>query len=184
MNIKFCVRLLKSATENFNILKYVDGCDTLLRTQAFEWHRRFGEGKESVEDDTRSGRPQTSRIAEGYCCEHNSRSCHPSGIMVSDADCCAIGHGGGMDACKCIVPLRHGSIDIQELLDFHYQELTMDELMEKHDIEELESLDPVQSEDRMTVGNLTERLRLIEKVLQILRNTYTNEESISSTKFY
>ncbi|GFT15103.1 hypothetical protein TNCV_4316741 [Trichonephila clavipes] len=30
------------------------------------------------------------------------------------------------------------------------------------DIEELESLDPVLSEDRMTVGNLTESLSLIE----------------------
>ncbi|GFW39015.1 hypothetical protein TNCV_1830071 [Trichonephila clavipes] len=41
---------------------------------------------------------------------------------------------------------------VQELEDYHNQELTMDELIEMHeqDIEELESLDPVQSEDRMT----------------------------------
>ncbi|GFT87831.1 hypothetical protein TNCV_799411 [Trichonephila clavipes] len=48
---------------------------------------------------------------------------------------------------------------VQELLDFHNQELTLDELIDMHgqeqDIEELEFLDPVQSEDRMTVGNST-----------------------------
>ncbi|GFW52507.1 hypothetical protein TNCV_404351 [Trichonephila clavipes] len=61
------------------------------------------------------------------------------------------------------------SDDVQELLDSHTQELTIDELTEmpeqEHDIEELESLDPVQSEDQMPVGNLTESLSLIEKGL-------------------
>ncbi|GFV87129.1 hypothetical protein TNCV_5113471 [Trichonephila clavipes] len=32
--------------------------------QAFEWHRQFREGRESVEDGKRSGRPQTSHTAE------------------------------------------------------------------------------------------------------------------------
>ena len=44
-----------------------------------------------------------------------------------------------------------GSNDIQELLDCHNQELTIDELIEMNeqekDIEELDFLDPVQSED-------------------------------------
>ncbi|GFV99290.1 hypothetical protein TNCV_1512621 [Trichonephila clavipes] len=40
------------------------GSDTLPRKQAFEWYRRFKEGKESVEDYGRSGHPQTSRTAE------------------------------------------------------------------------------------------------------------------------
>ncbi|GFV47340.1 hypothetical protein TNCV_4829961 [Trichonephila clavipes] len=70
--------------------------------------------------------------------------------------------------------------DIQELRDSHNQELAVDELIEMHkqeqDIEELESLDPFQSEDRITVGNLTEELSLIEKGLQILENIHSNEE--------
>ncbi|GFW96022.1 hypothetical protein TNCV_957371 [Trichonephila clavipes] len=37
---------------------------------------------------------------------------HPSGIVVSDAECCDVGPGfesrEGMDVCKCIVPSRHG----------------------------------------------------------------------------
>ncbi|GFW80358.1 hypothetical protein TNCV_2944901 [Trichonephila clavipes] len=49
--------------------------------------------------------------------------------------------------------------DIQELLDYHNQELTIDELIEIHQqvqgITELESLDPIQSEEQMTVGNMT-----------------------------
>ncbi|GFU11956.1 hypothetical protein TNCV_3265561 [Trichonephila clavipes] len=48
--------------------------------------------------------------------------------------------------------------DVQELLDSHYQELTINELIEMHeqeqDVVELESLDPVQSEDRMRVGGV------------------------------
>ncbi|GFU24342.1 hypothetical protein TNCV_942361 [Trichonephila clavipes] len=55
--------------------------------------------------------------------------------------------------------------DVQDLMDFHNQKLTMDELIEMHErnLEELESLDPIQSEDRMTVENLTKGLCLIEK---------------------
>ena len=79
-----------------------------------------------------------------------------------------------------------GSADIQELLDSHNQELTIDELIEmneqEQDIEELDFLGPVQSEDRMTVGNLTEGLSSIEKGLQILENIDSNEERIFSTK--
>ncbi|GFT81121.1 hypothetical protein TNCV_955091 [Trichonephila clavipes] len=57
---------------------------------------------------------------------------------------------------------------VQELLDFYYQELTMDELTEMHeqDIEKLESLDPVTSEDRMMVGNWIEGISSVKKVLQ------------------
>ncbi|GFU96018.1 hypothetical protein TNCV_4218681, partial [Trichonephila clavipes] len=58
------------------------------------------------------------------------------------------------------------SDDVQELPDSHNQELTMDELIDMHEqeqgIEEPESSDPVQSEDRMMVGNLTEAFGLIE----------------------
>ncbi|GFV97613.1 hypothetical protein TNCV_2041211 [Trichonephila clavipes] len=57
--------------------------------------------------------------------------------------------------------------DVQELLDSHNQEMTMNEHIEMHekeqDIEELESLDPGQSGDIMTVGNLKESLSLIDK---------------------
>ncbi|GFU29290.1 tigger transposable element-derived protein 1 [Trichonephila clavipes] len=72
------------------------------------------------------------------------------------------------------------SNDVQELLDFHNQELTVNELIEMHEQdtnEDLKSEDPVQSENRMTVGNLT-GLSFIEKGFPILENTYSNEERI------
>ncbi|GFU81903.1 hypothetical protein TNCV_2537121 [Trichonephila clavipes] len=57
------------------------------------------------------------------------------------------------------INLKVNSNGVKEVLDSHNQVLTMDELIEMHeqekDVEERESLDPVQSEDRMTVGNLT-----------------------------
>ncbi|XP_023232690.1 tigger transposable element-derived protein 1-like [Centruroides sculpturatus] len=84
------------------------------------------------------------------------------------------------------INLEVDSDDVRELLDSHNQELTIDELIEmceqEQDIEELDSLDPVKSEDRMTVGKLTEGLSVIEKGLQILENIDSNEERISSTK--
>lgn len=44
-------------------------------------------------------------------------------------------------------------------------------MREQEPDEELDSLDPAQSEDRMTVGNLTEGLTsIIEKGLQILKH--------------
>ena len=33
----------------------------MSRTRIFEWHRRFREGRENVEDNSGSGRPKTSR---------------------------------------------------------------------------------------------------------------------------
>ncbi|GFW06543.1 tigger transposable element-derived protein 1 [Trichonephila clavipes] len=71
------------------------------------------------------------------------------------------------------------SDDVQELLDFHNEKLVIDEFIEIHEqeqhFEELESLDPVQSEDRMTVGNLTEGLSLIDKELKFLENPYIGQ---------
>ncbi|EFN76790.1 Putative uncharacterized protein FLJ37770, partial [Harpegnathos saltator] len=36
------------------------GDDCLSKTSTFEWFKKFQEGRESVEDDPRSGRPSTS----------------------------------------------------------------------------------------------------------------------------
>ena len=36
----------------------------MSRSRIFEWHKRFKEGREDVEDDSRSGRPSTSRTAD------------------------------------------------------------------------------------------------------------------------
>lgn len=64
INLKFLVKLKKSATECYQLLKEVFGDNTMSRTCVFEWHRRFSEGREEVEDDERPGRPVTSRTEE------------------------------------------------------------------------------------------------------------------------
>ena len=64
INPKFLVRLEKTPTEALRLLQEVCGDDTISRTRLFEWHRRFSEERELVEDDHRSGRPSTSRTNE------------------------------------------------------------------------------------------------------------------------
>jgi len=61
VNVKFCVKLGKSATETYDLLKKVYGDECLSRTQVFERFKRFKEGREVVEDDQRPGRPSTSK---------------------------------------------------------------------------------------------------------------------------
>ncbi|GFU27468.1 uncharacterized protein TNCV_4605071, partial [Trichonephila clavipes] len=57
-----------------------------------------------------------------------------------------------------------------------FQQSGADNCEQEKDIEKLESLDPVQSEDRIKFGNLTEGLSLNDKGLQIFQNMDSNEE--------
>jgi transposase len=57
---RFCLKLNKSATETFASLTEAYGDATLSRTIVFKWHKAFKEGRESVEDDPRCGRPISS----------------------------------------------------------------------------------------------------------------------------
>ena len=59
INIKFCVKLGKTATETLKMLRDVYGDSSMSRTRVFEWHKRFVEGREDVGDDLMSGRPCT-----------------------------------------------------------------------------------------------------------------------------
>ena len=62
--MKFLAKLGKTPSESFAMLQQVYGEETMSRTRAFEWHKRFKEGWEEVEDDPRSGRPSTSRTVD------------------------------------------------------------------------------------------------------------------------
>jgi hypothetical protein len=42
--IKLCVKLKKTATETFEMLKIMHSEECLSRTSVFEWHKRFKEG--------------------------------------------------------------------------------------------------------------------------------------------
>ncbi|KAJ8961894.1 hypothetical protein NQ318_021512 [Aromia moschata] len=64
VNPKFRVKLGKTFTEAYAMLKEVYGNECLSRTQIFEWFKRFKEGRETTEDDPRPGRPATSKMDE------------------------------------------------------------------------------------------------------------------------
>ncbi|UYV76312.1 hypothetical protein LAZ67_13003334 [Cordylochernes scorpioides] len=57
VNLKFLVKLGKTATEAYAMLKEVYGNECLSRTQVLEWFKRFKERHETTEDDPRPGRP-------------------------------------------------------------------------------------------------------------------------------
>ena len=52
INIKFCVKIGKSGSET---LAVAYGEYAMKKLSVFEWHRRFKEGREDVQDDPRSG---------------------------------------------------------------------------------------------------------------------------------
>ena len=58
--VKFCVKLGKFTTETFAMLNLAYGDVAMKRATCFRWHKRFKNGRLSVEDDKRSGRPSTS----------------------------------------------------------------------------------------------------------------------------
>ncbi|KAG5323091.1 GVQW3 protein, partial [Pseudoatta argentina] len=49
--IKFNAKLGKNASETFRSMQQVYGSQCLGRTAVFEWHKRFLEGRETLEDD-------------------------------------------------------------------------------------------------------------------------------------
>ena len=60
----FCVKLGKSATETFEMIKKAFEDEAMSRSKTFKWHKRFIEGREDINDDSRAGRPSTSRNVE------------------------------------------------------------------------------------------------------------------------
>ena len=59
--IKFCVELGETGIETFNKLKQAYGEHAFSRSQVFKWYKAFSEGRESIKDEHRSGRPSTSK---------------------------------------------------------------------------------------------------------------------------
>ncbi|KAG5331335.1 MOS1T transposase, partial [Acromyrmex charruanus] len=57
INVKFFVKLKKTPTECYKLLKEAYGKNSLSRARVFKWYKRFSEGRESTEDDQRPGRP-------------------------------------------------------------------------------------------------------------------------------
>lgn len=60
--IKFCVNLGYTAIETYNLLLKAGNAPALKKATVYKWHLRFKNGRKSIEDDERSGRP--SRICD------------------------------------------------------------------------------------------------------------------------
>jgi hypothetical protein len=58
------MKLGKSTTKTLKMLHEAFGVHSLSWTMVFEWHSCFKAGRVSVEDDERSGRPNTSKTTE------------------------------------------------------------------------------------------------------------------------
>ncbi|GFU27381.1 hypothetical protein TNCV_3906221 [Trichonephila clavipes] len=86
----------------------------------------------------------------------------------------------GIDALRTFYSATYGVKWYERLANLRaaarFQQSGADNCEQEKDIEELESLDPVQSEDRIKFGNLTEGLSLNDKGLQIFQNMDSNEE--------
>jgi hypothetical protein len=62
INVKFCAKFGKSASEPLQMLTEAYGADAMKMLSVFEWHKRFHEGREDVKDDERSGRPMVPQF--------------------------------------------------------------------------------------------------------------------------
>ena len=60
VNIKFLVKLKKSATETFQLLTDAYSEDCMSRACVFEWHKGFLEGREGLKEDDWPGCPCTA----------------------------------------------------------------------------------------------------------------------------
>jgi transposase len=60
VNMKFCFRLGKSATETHEMLVEVYGDTAVTRNTVYKWYERFRSGSDLIDDEERPGRPSTS----------------------------------------------------------------------------------------------------------------------------
>ena len=63
-NLKFLVKLKKTSMESLKMLQEAYGDQAMSCARVFEWHQRFRQGEEDVEDKPRSGRPSSSKTDE------------------------------------------------------------------------------------------------------------------------
>ena len=55
------IRFGNSGSETLQLLRTAYGEAVLSSAQVFRWHKAFKDGRESVEDEQRAGRPSTAR---------------------------------------------------------------------------------------------------------------------------
>ena len=60
-SINFCVKLGETGIDTFNKLKQAYGENAFSRSQVFKSYKAFSEGRESIKNETGSGRTSTSK---------------------------------------------------------------------------------------------------------------------------
>jgi hypothetical protein len=79
INIKFCVKIGKSASEKLALLTVAYGEYAVKKSSVFDWHRRFKEGREDVQDENNRACSGKHRIhlgrKEHACFGRRLRSC-------------------------------------------------------------------------------------------------------------
>jgi hypothetical protein len=59
--VKFCQKLGKSASKTFQMIKQVYSKEAFGCSTVFKWHKRFAQGRDSMEDDEHTSQPRTVR---------------------------------------------------------------------------------------------------------------------------
>jgi hypothetical protein len=62
INIKFCLKIGKSASETLALLTVAFGEYARKGSSVFGWHRGFKEGRENMQDDPRIGQPKEVKL--------------------------------------------------------------------------------------------------------------------------
>jgi hypothetical protein len=60
-NVKFCQKLRKSTNETFQMIKQVYSEKALGCSAVLKWHKRFAQGRDSLEDNKHTSQPRTVR---------------------------------------------------------------------------------------------------------------------------
>ena len=62
--IKFCFQLGKTSSETIEMMQKAFGSECMSKTRIKEWYKRFKDGRTSVDSDSCSGRPSTTKTAD------------------------------------------------------------------------------------------------------------------------
>jgi hypothetical protein len=76
INIKFCLKIGKSASEMLAQLTVAYGEYAMKKSSVPEWHRQFKEGGEDVQDDPRSG-----QLKDRCKCGQNTNKRRINGVI-------------------------------------------------------------------------------------------------------
>ena len=62
--IKFCFQLGKTSSETIRMMQKAFGNECMIKTRKREWYNHFKGGRTSVDSDSRSGRPLTTKTLD------------------------------------------------------------------------------------------------------------------------